>query len=75
MPRRDAALTTTVDHGMDGDDCALLQNPNLVGRAVHFDRAATGRVGHAVEIAVDRDHAVLGDAALQAQHRLERPGG
>jgi len=41
---------------------------------VHLDRAAAGGVGHAVEIAVDGDHAVLGDAALQPQHGLERPG-
>ena len=74
MSRCDAALTTTVDHGMDGNDCPLLKDADLVGRAVHFDRATTGRVGHAVEVAIDRDHAVLGDAALQPQHRLERPG-
>ena len=30
--------------------------------------------GHAVEVAADRDHAVAGDAALEAQHGLERPG-
>lgn len=75
MSCRDAALAMAIDHGMDGDDCALLKDPDFVGRAVYFDRAATGRVGHAVEIAVNRDHAVLGDAALQAQHRLERSGG
>ena len=37
-------------------------------------RAGGVRVGHAVEIAADRDHAVAGDAPLEPQHGLERPG-
>ena len=54
---------------------AVLEDAHLVGRAVHLDDAPARAVGHAVEIAVDRDHAVAGDAPLEPQHRLERPGG
>ena len=74
MPRGDAALAAAVDHGVHGDDSALLEDPDLVGGAVHLDGAPPGRVGHAVEVAIDGDHAVLSDAALQTQHGLERPG-
>ena len=75
MPGRDAALAATVHHWVHRDDLALFEDADLVGRAVHLDRAAPGRVGDAVEIAVDRHHAVLGDPALQPQHCLEWPGG
>src|ERR1019366_2296513 len=51
---------------------AVFEDADLVGGAVHLDRPAPRRVGHAVEIAINGDHAVLGDAALQAQHGLER---
>ena len=40
----------------------------------HLDGTATGSIGYAVEIAVDGDHAVAGDAPLQPQHGLERSG-
>ena len=61
-------------HGMDGNDVARLENAHLVGDAVHLDDAPARAVRHAVEVAVDRDHAVTGDAALEPQHRLERSG-
>ena len=52
---------------------AVLENAHLTGRAVHFDHPTACGVGHAVEIAVDGDHAVAGDAPLEPQHGLERP--
>jgi hypothetical protein len=69
----DATLTAAIQDGMNGDDGAVLENANPVGGAVHFDRSPTRAVRHALEIAVDRDHAVTGDASLKAQHGLERP--
>jgi hypothetical protein len=42
---------------------------------VHLDRTPARAVRHAVEVAVDRDHAVAGDAAFQAQDCLEWSGG
>jgi hypothetical protein len=68
----DATLTAAIQDGMNGDDGAVLENANLVGGAVHFDRSPTRAVWHAVEIAVDRNHAIAGDASLEPQHGLER---
>ena len=49
-------------------------NADLASGAVHLDRTAACCVGHAIEIAVDRDLAVAGDAPLHPQHRLELAG-
>lgn len=74
MSGDDAALATSVHHGMNGNDLALLEDTHLVGGAVHLDGPAPSGVGHAVEIAADGDHAVLSNPALQPQHGLERAG-
>ena len=73
MPGRDAALAAAFEDGMHRNQLALLENAQLVGHAVHLDDAPPGGIGHAVEIALDRDHAVAGDPPLQSQHDLERP--
>jgi len=57
---------------MSGNDGAILENANLVGRAVYFDCPPTRAVRHAVEIAVDGNHAIAGDTSLEAQNSLER---
>ena len=41
---------------------------------MHFHRPPPRAVRHAVEIAVDGNHAVAGNASLEPQHGLERPG-
>src|SRR4051812_35588799 len=60
---------------MNGDDITVLENADLVGRAVHFNRAPACAVRHAVEIAVDGHHAVTGDAPLEPQDGLEGARG
>jgi hypothetical protein len=57
---------------MNGDDIAILKNADLVGRAVHFHCPPACAVRYAVEIAVDGNHAVTGNASLEPQHGLER---
>src|SRR4029077_16689638 len=74
MPCRDTALATPFQDGMDGDQPILLEDADLASGAVHLDGPAACCVGHAIEIAVDRDHAVAGNAPLHPQHRLERAG-
>ena len=74
MPGGDAPLAAALQHRMNGDQASVLEDAHLAGGAVHLDRPTAGRIGHAVEIAVDRDHAVAGDAPLEPQHRLERAG-
>ena len=59
---------------MHGDDLVGLENAHLMGRVVHLDDTSSRAVRHAVEVAVDGNHAVTSDAAFQAQDRLERPG-
>jgi hypothetical protein len=41
---------------------------------MHLDNSAARAVRHAVKVALNRDHAVAGDAALEAQYGLERTG-
>ena len=74
VPGGDPALAAPLHHGMHRDNLALFEDADLIGGAVHLDRAAPGRVGYAVEIAIDRHHAILGDPPFQAQHGLERSG-
>jgi hypothetical protein len=73
MACRDAPPATSIQHGMDSDEAVLLEDADLARGAVHLDRTAARAVGHAVEVAVNRDHAIAGDAAFEAQDRLERP--
>jgi hypothetical protein len=68
------ALSAPLEHGMGGDLATLLEDVHLPGQRMHLDGAPAGAIGHAVEIAADGDHAIAGDAPLQPQHRLERPG-
>ena len=75
MSGGDAAATTAFQHRMNGDQVSVLENANLAGGAVDLDDPAAGCIGHAVEIAVQRDHAVASDTPLELQHRLERSGG
>jgi len=74
VPGDDAALAAAVQDRVDGDDLAVLEDAQLMGGAVHLDRAPARGVGHAVKVAVHGHHAVPGDAPLQPQHGLERPG-
>jgi hypothetical protein len=74
MACRDAPPATSIQHGMDSDEPVLLEDADLARSAVNLDRTAARAVGHAVEVAVDRDHTIAGDAAFEAQDSLERPG-
>ena len=65
----DAALAAALEHGMGGDALAVLQDVDLGRGDLDLDGAASGAVGHGVEIAADRDHALARDPALQARAR------
>ena len=70
----DAPLTTPIQDRMNGNDMTSLENAHLVGGVMYLDNAAARAVRHAVEVAIDRDHAVAGNATLEAKDRLERTG-
>ena len=74
MAGDDAALAAAVEHGVDGDHTALLEDADLGRGAVNLDGAAPGRIGYAVEVAVYRDHTVAGDTPFETQYGLEWPG-
>ena len=58
---------------MHGHQPAGVEDLDLIGELMHLDHAA-GAIGHAVEIAADADHALMGDAPFQSQHGPEREG-
>ena len=72
MTRRHAALVTAFEHGMTGDQLASLEDLDLVGERVHLEDASAGGVGHAVEVAADADHALVGDAPFEPEDGAER---
>ena len=74
MARSDPALATPLQYRMGGDQFAILQDVDRIGGNLHLDDTPAGAVGHGVEIAGDRDHAVAGDPALQRQHGVEGTG-
>ena len=45
------------------------QDADLVSENVDVEDAPLGRVGHAVEIAADADHALVRSSPLEPQHR------
>jgi len=67
----DATLVASLQHWMDRDEVAILEDADLVGEGVNFDGASAGRIRHAVGIAADADHALARDAAHQAKHSAE----
>jgi hypothetical protein len=73
-PARNAPLPASIQDGVNRNDVAGLENAHLVGGVVYLDGAPARTVRHAVEVAVDRDHAVTSDAAFETQDRLERSG-
>ena len=51
---------------------AGLEDLDLVGERMHLEDASAGGVGHAVEVAADADHALVGDAPFEPEDRAER---
>ena len=74
MALGDAAPAAALEHGMDGDEPAVLEDPDLGGGDLNLDGTPAGAVGDGVEIAADRDHALVGDPPLEAEDGVERPG-
>jgi hypothetical protein len=71
----DAALVLALEHGVRGDQRAILEDAHLAGMALHVQDALSGGVGHAVEIAPDANHALAADAPFDRQHGAVGNGG
>ena len=72
MTGRDAALVAAFEHGMAGDQLAGFVDPDLIGERMHLEDTPAGDVGHAVVVAADADHALMGDAPFEPENRAER---
>ena len=75
MRRIGAALVAAFEQRMAGDQQAVLEDPHLPRVVLDLDDALPGGVGNAVEIAADRDHALVADPPLDGEHRAVRDGG
>ena len=72
MTGGNTALAAPVEDRVAGDEPAVLEDVDLRRGQLHLHRAPADAVGHGVEVAADRDHALAGDATLQGQHGVER---
>ena len=54
-----------------GNCDAVLRDADFASHDLDFDDAAPGAVGNGIEVAVEGDHAVIGDAPLQRQQAAE----
>jgi len=66
----EASLAATFERRVGCDELAILEDADGVGQDVHVEYAPARRVGHAVEIAADAYHALVGDAPFKPQNRL-----
>ena len=71
----DAAPVFALENRVNGEESAVLEDADLARMALHLDDALSRGVGHAVEVAADRDHAFVTDAALDSEHRAIGHGG
>lgn len=58
-----------------GDDLAVFDSSNLIGRSLDLEQPCTCPVGNAVVVAADADAALVAEPALSAQHCAKRPAG
>jgi hypothetical protein len=56
---------------MTGDQLASLEDLDLVGERMHLEDTPARGVGHAIAIAADADHALVGDEPLEPEDGAE----
>ena len=74
MPWQQRALAPPVQQSVHRHQAMAIVDAHAVGGRLHLQDALDGAIGHAVEVATDRDHALMADAPLGAQHGVEAPG-
>ncbi len=60
----DPAAVLAFENGVPGDQRAVLEDADLVDVVSNFHDALPGRVGDAVEVAIDRDHTLVAPTPL-----------
>ena len=69
MRRVEVLLITAFEWNVGSDERAVFEDANLISKYVDIEDTAACGVGHAVEIAADADHALVGEASFELQHR------
>ena len=68
MRRIEAFLAASFQRGVARNEGPVFEDADLVGENVDVEDAPPRRVGYAVEIAADADHAFMRSAPLEPQH-------
>ena len=68
MRRIEPFLAPSLQRSVGGNERPVFEDADLVGENMHVEHAPPGRVGHAVAVAADADHAFVRGAPLEAQH-------
>jgi hypothetical protein len=68
MRRIEPLFTPSFQRRMGRNKRPVLEDADLVGENVDVEHSPPGRVGHAVEIAADADHAFMRSTPLEPQH-------
>ena len=70
MTAVDAILLAAFEDRVLGNDLAKVENADEIRQLLDLDDT-TGAIGHAVEVAADRDEPVVADAAFELEHGVE----
>src|SRR6185437_13919113 len=70
--RIEPLLAPSFERGVGRNKRSVFEDADLVSENVDLEHAPPRRVGHAVEIAADTDHALMRSAPLESQHRPVR---
>ena len=65
----ETCLVSPFQGDVAGDEGAGFEDADLVGEYVNVENAPARGIRHAVEIAADAHHALVGDAALELEYR------
>jgi hypothetical protein len=69
MRRVDTRLVAAFQRRMDGDNCAVFEDTDLIGADADIEDAPAGRIRHAIEIAGNAYHALVRDAPFELENR------
>ncbi len=72
MIRMNPALFAALQNGMSCDQCAVLEDADLVSERMDLDHPASRSIRNAVGVAANADHALPRHPAFQLQNGSER---
>ena len=69
MRRVEVLLITAFEWNVGSDERAVFEDAYLISEYVDIEDTATCGVGHAIEIAADAHHALMGEPSFELLHR------